>query len=43
MKATQKLRELAAQLQEEEANSFVRSWHELMRVVASKSAALQKA
>jgi transaldolase len=34
---------LAAQLQEEGAKSFVKSWHELMEVIASKSAALAKA
>jgi transaldolase len=34
---------LAAQLQEEGAKAFVTSWHELMAVIASKSAALAKA
>jgi transaldolase len=34
---------LANQLQAEGAKSFVSSWHELMDVIASKSAALQKA
>jgi transaldolase len=34
---------LAKQLQEEGASSFVKSWHELMGVIASKSAALAKA
>jgi len=34
---------LAAKLQEEGAKSFVSSWNELMGVIASKSAALQKA
>ena len=34
---------LAAQLQDEGAKSFVNSWHELMSVLASKSAALAKA
>ena len=34
---------LAAQLQEEGAKSFVKSWDELMEVIASKSAALAKA
>ena len=34
---------LAAQLQDEGAKSFVQSWHELMAVIASKSAALAKA
>ncbi len=34
---------LAGQLQAEGAKSFVSSWHELMDVIASKSAALQKA
>jgi transaldolase len=34
---------LAAQLQEEGAASFVKSWNELMDVIASKSAALKKA
>jgi transaldolase len=33
---------LAAQLQEEGAKSFVNSWHELMEVINSKSAALGK-
>jgi transaldolase len=31
---------LAAQLQDEGAKSFVKSWHQLMEVIASKSAAL---
>ena len=34
---------LAAQLQDEGAKSFVKSWNELMAVIASKSAALAKA
>jgi hypothetical protein len=34
---------LAAQLQDEGARTFVKSWHELMTVIASKSAALEKA
>ena len=34
---------LAAQLQDEGAQSFIQSWHELMGVIASKSAALAKA
>src|SRR5262249_5938303 len=34
---------LAAQLQEDGAKSFVKSWNELMEVIASKSAALAKA
>jgi transaldolase len=34
---------LAAQLQQEGAASFVKSWNELMDVIASKSAALKKA
>jgi transaldolase len=34
---------LAAQLQDEGAKSFVQSWHELMGVIASKSAVLAKA
>ena len=34
---------LAAQLQEEGAKSFVKSWNELMAVIAFKSAALKKA
>jgi transaldolase len=33
---------LASQLQAEGAKSFVSSWNELMDVIASKSAALQK-
>jgi transaldolase len=34
---------LAAQLQDEGAKSFVKSWTELMAVLASKSAALKQA
>ncbi len=34
---------LAAQLQDEGAKSFVKSWNELMAVIASKSAVLKKA
>jgi transaldolase len=34
---------LAAQLQEEGAKAFVKSWQELMAVIASKSAALEQA
>jgi transaldolase len=34
---------LSAQLQEEGAKSFVKSWNELMSVIASKSSALQQA
>jgi transaldolase len=34
---------LAAELQDEGAKSFVKSWNELMAVIASKSAALAKA
>ena len=34
---------LAARLQDEGAISFVKSWNELMAVIESKSAALQKA
>jgi transaldolase len=34
---------LAAQLQDEGAKAFVKSWNELMDVIASKSAALEKA
>ena len=34
---------LAAQLQDEGAKSFVKSWNDLMAVIASKSAALAKA
>ncbi len=34
---------LAAQLQEEGAKSFVKSWNELMGVITSKSAALKEA
>ena len=33
---------LAAQLQDEGAKSFVKSWDELMEVIASKSAVLEK-
>jgi len=36
-------RDLAAQLQDEGANSFVESWNDLMAVIISKSAALKKA
>ena len=32
---------LAAQLQDEGARSFVKSWNELMSVIASKSATLK--
>ena len=32
---------LAAQLQDEGAKSFVKSWNDLMAVIASKSAALR--
>ena len=35
--------ELAARLQDEGARSFVNSWNDLMGVIASKSATLQKA
>jgi transaldolase len=34
---------LSAQLQDEGAKSFVKSWNELMGVITSKSAALKKA
>ena len=34
---------LAAQLQEEGAASFVKSWNELMKVIESKSAVLKQA
>jgi transaldolase len=34
---------LAAKLQEEGAAAFVRSWGELMKLIASKSAALETA
>jgi len=34
---------LAAQLQDEGAKSFVKSWNELLGVIESKSATLQKA
>jgi transaldolase len=34
---------LATRLQDEGAASFVKSWNELMAVIASKSAALEKA
>ena len=34
---------LAARLQDEGAKSFVKSWNELMTVIASKSEALKKA
>jgi len=35
--------ELAAQLQDEGAESFVKSWNDLMAVIASKSASLKEA
>ena len=34
---------LAGQLQDEGAKAFVNSWHELMEVIAAKSADLAKA
>jgi transaldolase len=34
---------LAAQLQDEGAKSFVKSWNELLTVIASKSNALKQA
>jgi transaldolase len=34
---------LAVQLQDEGAKSFVKSWNELMSVITSKSAVLEKA
>ncbi len=34
---------LAAKLQDEGAKSFVKSWNDLMGVIASKSAVLEKA
>ena len=34
---------LAAQLQDEGSTSFVKSWNELMAVIASKSTILEKA
>ena len=34
--------ELAARLQDEGAKSFVKSWNELMAVIATKSAALKR-
>ncbi len=34
---------LAAQLQDEGAKSFVKSWNDLLGVIASKSAVLEKA
>jgi transaldolase len=37
------IHELAANLQDEGAKSFVNSWNELMSVIASKSATLAKA
>jgi transaldolase len=37
------LNALAARLQDEGATSFIKSWNELMAVIASKSAALQNA
>jgi transaldolase len=43
VKAGVDIDELAAQLQEEGARSFVKSWNSLMDVIASKSAVLKKA
>jgi len=37
------INELAAKLQEDGAKSFVKSWNELMAVIASKSSLLKKA
>ena len=37
------IKALAAQLQDEGAKSFVKSWNELMEVISSKSASLRKA
>jgi transaldolase len=34
---------LAAQLQDEGATSFVKSWNDLLNVISSKTAALQQA
>jgi transaldolase len=42
-KANINVNALAARLQEEGAKSFVKSWNELMTVIASKSAALKQA
>src|SRR5262249_11652295 len=42
-KAGVKIDALADQLQDEGAKSFVKSWNELMSVIASKSEALQQA
>jgi len=42
-KARIDIEELAARLQDEGAKSFVKSWNELMGVIASKGAALEKA
>ena len=42
-KAGVNLSALAAQLQEEGATSFVKSWNELLNVISSKTAALQQA
>ncbi len=41
-KAGIKIEALAAQLQTEGAKSFVKSWNELLAVIASKSEALQQ-
>jgi transaldolase len=43
VKAGVDLDKLAAQLQEDGAKSVVKSWNELMDVIASKSAILKKA
>jgi len=37
-----KIDDLAARLQDEGAKSFVKSWNELMAVIASKSASLER-
>jgi transaldolase len=37
------VRALAARLQEDGAKSFVKSWQELLEVIASKSEAIKKA
>jgi transaldolase len=42
-KAGMNVDSLAAQLQDEGAKSFVKSWNELLAVIASKSAALKQA
>jgi transaldolase len=43
VKAGVNLSALGAQLQEEGATSFVKSWNDLLNVISSKTASLQQA